>query len=390
MKILVCHNSYREPGGEDVVFHREAELLKRKGHDVRSYHVDNVAPGMSSTLSAGLQSVWSFRTKSALGALLRDFQPDVAHFHNIFPLISPSAYAACRTAGVAVVQTLHNYRLGCINGYLYREGHRCEICVGRRVPLAGVLGRCYKGSVTASVAAAAVGAAHAFAGTWSKYVDAFIAPSGFARTKAVAAGLPPERVVVKPHFVEPAPEPGGHDGCFGLYVGRLSHEKGLHTLVEAAGVIGSGIQLKIAGSGPLEHLKATAPASVQWLGHLPHQRVIELMQDAAYLVFPSEVYETFGLSIVEAFSTGLPVICATGGAPEELVRDGETGLHFEAGNAQLLAERIDWAQQHPDALRQMGINARLEFQARYTADRNYDLLCAIYARVLRPATNVEC
>src|SRR5579872_5157003 len=203
--ILSVHNFYRQPGGEDRVFADEAALLEQHGHTVVRYQEHNSRIA-GAGISAAASAVWSNRSLRHLRSVLREQACDVAHFHNTFPLISPAGYYAASAVNVPAVQTLHNYRLICPAGTLLRDGAVCEECIGRVSLLPSLIHGCYRGSRPATAAVAAMVGIHRAGGTWRRMVDAYIAPSEFARKKLIAGGLPAERIVTKPNFV--APDPG--------------------------------------------------------------------------------------------------------------------------------------------------------------------------------------
>jgi glycosyltransferase involved in cell wall biosynthesis len=221
---------------------------------------------------------------------------------------------------------------------------------------------------------------HRALGTWTRKVDAYIALTDFARQRFLAAGLPDDRVVVKPNFIFPDPGAGTHRGRYGLFVGRLSPEKGVSALLRAWERIGDRFTLKIVGDGPLNTLLEQRRPGVEWLRWQAREQVLELMREAAFLVLPSEWYENFPMTLVEAYASGLPVIASRLGSLAELVRDGHTGRHFQAGDAVDLADTLEWAIAHPGEVEGLGRAARQEFEARYTADRNYDELIGVYDR----------
>ena len=190
MKILSVHNTYQKPGGEDQVFAQEAELLRAHGHQVLLYQASNdEVNGVNPLVLLG-NTIWNRQKYQELRTLLRRERPDVMHVHNTFPVISPAAYYAANAEGVPVVQTLHNYRLICPAATFFRDGHVCEDCLSRSVPLPAVLHSCYRGSRMASAAAAAMLATHNFKQTWSKAVSAYIALTDFARDKFIEGGFP--------------------------------------------------------------------------------------------------------------------------------------------------------------------------------------------------------
>jgi len=372
--ILSVHNYYRQAGGEDRVFENEAALLERNGHTVVRHedHNDRIRTG---AISAARDAVWSPDTFQRLKSLARASAIDVAHFHNTFPLVSPSAYYAAQRAGIPVVQTLHNFRLICAGGTLSRDGSVCESCLERKSLLPGLAHACYRNSTAATVALSAMLFAHRAAGTYLNQVDVYIAPGEFARRKFIAGGLPADRIVVKPNFVAPDPGIGEGRGGYALFVGRLAKEKGIDSLTAAWRTLGE-IPLQVAGDGPLNETEW--PDGVTWLGNQPRERVMELMQDARVLVFPSTWYECAPMTIVEAFACGLPVIASNLGSIPEFVTHGKTGLLFKPGDSEDLARQVRWAFDHPEELRAMRANARREYEEKYTAERNYKMLIAIY------------
>jgi glycosyltransferase involved in cell wall biosynthesis len=388
MVIVFMHNYYRQHGGEDAGVRQERDLLAARGHRVVEYSRDNAeieTSRLGTRVRLGAGTIWSRRSYSEIQALLQRERPEVAYFHNIVPLISPSAYYACQKVGVPVVQTLHNYRLFRPAGQLYREGRICEECVQHNV-LRSVRHRCYRGSAASTACVAGMLAAHRWLKTWACQVDAFIVRTEFARRWFVAAGLCAEKVTVKPCFVEP--DPGLRSGPreAALFVGRLSAEKGLPTLLRAWRRLGAKIPLKIVGDGPLrQQLEKEIGGlyGVELLGWLGASSVYEEMKQARFLVFSSEWYEGLPLTIVQAFACGLPVITSRLGSMSEIVDHGKTGLHFKAGDEEELAGAVDWAWTHPAEMEAMGRNARAEYEGKYTAKQNYDALMRISEQVIR-------
>lgn len=381
MKILLAHNEYQQPGGEDQVFAAEAALLESHGHRVLRYrvHNDQVA-GMDPVTLAG-STVWNRSTHRELRTLIRQECPQVAHFHNTLPLISPAGYYAAKAEGVPVVQTLHNYRLLCPNALFFRDGHVCEDCRGKFLPWPGVLHACYRGSRAASAAVAAMLTTHRALRTWIKQVDVSVVTTEFARQKLVQGGFPAEKLVVKPNFLHPAPDPGGTQGNYALFVGRLSPEKGVGTLLAAWKGLRGRMALKIVGDGPLAEEVARVTKGLEraeWLGRQPRERVFALMKGASALVFPSTCYENLPVTILEAYAVGLPVIASNLGGMSSLIDHGRTGLHFRPGDPEDLAATVKWVLAHPVELADMRRGARGEFEAKYTAERNYEALKEIY------------
>jgi glycosyltransferase involved in cell wall biosynthesis len=291
-------------------------------------------------------------------------------------------YAASR-CGVPVVQTLRNYRLICSNAVFFRENRVCEDCLGRFAPWRGILHACYRDSRAASSVVAAMIGAHKIAGTWRKQVSAYIALTDFAREKYIAGGLPAEKIIVKPNFVDPAPSPGGGGGGYALFVGRLSAEKGLATMIEAWKTADAVLPLKVAGDGPLlELVKAAAAAnsSIQYLGRTAPDDTLELMRRAEFLVFPSGCYEAMPRTVIEAFAAGTPVLASDIGATASMVTPEETGFHFAPGNVTELREKAEWCSRNLLRMRTMREKARIAFEARYTGPANVAELLSIYGK----------
>jgi glycosyltransferase involved in cell wall biosynthesis len=385
LKILIVHNSYQRPGGEEAVVAAETTLLTTRGHSVIQYTAHNDAIKEMTALGVGVRTIWNQGAFRALRQLIHDERPDVIHVHNTVPLISPAVYYAATACRVPVVQTVHNYRLGCPNGLCFRNQRFCTECLGRVVAWPGVRYGCYRNSRVATAAVAAMLSTHRLIGTWRNRVTLYIAPTEFSRLLLVKAGVAPTRIVVKPHFVDPDPGMGQRRGPYGLFVGRLSSEKGVSVLLEAWSRIGEEIPLQIIGDGPLGAAvtaAASAGEGIRWRGQLDPAAVAAVLREAAFLIFPSDAPETFGRVIVEAFATGTPVVVAGHGAAAELVRNGETGVHFRPGDPADLAAKVRDISGSDDARLRMGRAARAQFEARYTAAANYEALLKIYERVL--------
>ncbi len=381
MKVLMCHNAYRWPGGEDRVYADEARLLEAHGHEVVRFERDNHGVASMGGLELLRKTIWNRDTEAEITELVRRERPDVLHCHNTFPLISPSVYAAAQSSDVAVVQTLHNYRLICPGAQLMRDGRICEDCVGKIIAAPGVLHSCYRDSRAASTAVAAMLGYHRLKRTWTGQVDRYIALTDFARQKFIRGGLPEGRIAVKPNFVGQDPGTGEGEGGYAVFVGRLSEEKGVSVLLDAWRRLPADTSLKIVGDGPLADVVAASArddARITWLGQQSSETVFSLMQDAAVLVMPSVWYEPFGLSVIEAFATGTPVIASRTGSLPDLVCENETGFLFEPGDADNLAQTVDRALAAPANLHRMRQAARLEYEQSYTAEANYARVTEIY------------
>jgi glycosyltransferase involved in cell wall biosynthesis len=386
----MLHDRYQYPGGEDRAVESEARLLTAAGHSVVRYDRNSADIQGFTILQKALlptTALWSRKSLREVRRAVVQQQPHVAHFHNTFPLISPAAYSACRDAGIPVVQTLHNYRLLCPTATFLREGKPCERCLGKAVPWPGVLHACYRNSRAATGAVAAMLTVHRALGTWTEMVDIYIALSEFARDKFIEGGLPAAKIAVKPNFVDPDPGTDPDRSDYALFVGRLSHEKGLGTLLAAWQQIGDRMPLIVLGDGPLRcefeaQSKNLGLSRVRFLGFVDRETTLATMKRARFLVVPSQCYENFPTTIVEAFACGIPVITASLGAMREVVADQNTGLHFYPGNSEDLAGKVDWAWRHPREMDAMGQAGRAEYLARYTGDRNFRTLMDIYERAI--------
>jgi glycosyltransferase involved in cell wall biosynthesis len=390
LRIAHAHNFYLQSGGEDTAFAAEVALLREHGQQVVEYVENNDRIASESQVSIAAQTVWSWETKKKFAALLVKEKPDVVHFHNTFPLISPSAYYACNEVGIPVVQSLDNPRLICPSANLYRDGRLCQDCVGKTVTWPGVIHSCYHDSSLHTAVVASMLATHRAMGTWNTKVDAYLVATDFYRRKFIEGGLPSEKLVVKPHFISPDPgiRPADDTSRYALFIGRLDPEKGIRTMMAAWKSL-KDVPLHIRGSGQLEDevrrsIQENGLAdSVEIIPRLSKEELTDKIQSSSFLVWPSEgFYETFGYVAVESFSCGVPVIASRIGVPGEIVTDGVTGLLFNPGDPLDLASKVRWAWDHPEEMSQMGANARREYEQKYTAERNYEMLMSVYERAI--------
>lgn len=392
MKFVNVHNTYQRPGGEDFVFSQERQLLEEKGHKVVSYCRSNFEVESYSglkQLDLAQRTIWARDVRKDFAELLRREKPDLVHIHNTFVMISPSIYAACREVGVPVVQTLHNFRLFCPGATFFRDGHVCEECVDHGL-LRGVLHKCYRNSRSATAVTALMLAIHRRAGTWTSGIDSYISLTEFSRSRCIRGGLPSDKIFVKPNFVHPDPGMCTTAGGYAVFAGRLSPEKRVSIILDAwSRLAGQGISIPlwVVGGGP-ERVELEAEAqrrnltNIVFKGLLPRSETIAAIKGARFLVFSSEWYENFPLTIVESFAGGVPVICSRLGAMQEIVEDGRTGLHFTPGDADDLAAKVEWSWKHPGSTRKMGREARAEYENKYTAEKNYEQLISIYELTL--------
>lgn len=384
-RAVAVYNRYLNRGGEDDVFENDLRLLLRNGWSVVPVTTRTTVPrGLVASVRFAAETVWSRRWSQRFDAVLRLARPHVVHVVNVFPRISPSILSICRRHGVPVVQMVQNYRFGCPRATFYRRGAVCELCKGRRFPWAGVRYRCYHGSALRTATVGAMTAVHRALGTWRRDVALYVAASAFSGAKLVECGLPAEKVVVRPNFRDPDPGPKTRLGDYALFVGRLSAEKGVPTLLEAIAAC-PRIPFKLVGEGPLldaarRFSQTPAGGKATVLGRRSNREVIDLMHGARCLVFPSEWYEGLPMTLVEAFACGLPVVVASMGASGEAVEHGVSGVHVPPGDSRALASALLRLWPDEQRLVVLGEGARRAFERSYTPAASYARLLEIYRR----------
>ena len=383
-RVLILHNRYRQPGGEDVVVGSQAQLLLERGHDVRLIEKDNREIdryGFIKKVLLFYEMSGNPKSAAEVAKAADEFKPDVALIHNFVPLLSPSIYAPLKRRGVKIVQYLHNYRLVCPAGTLFRDGKPCSLCIDDGLRNA-VKYRCWNGSKLATLGLTRMLDRHRRARTWHTQPDLFVALNTYQRNLLVKAGaIPAERTIVQPNFMfaattpENPPQPG--EGF--VYAGRLTPEKGVATLLKAHALL-NGIPLVIFGDGPQrEQLHGGAP--VQFPGHRPKAEVDARIRNSRAVIVPSEWQEVFGLSIIEAMALGRAVIASRVAGPREIVEDGITGLLFDPGNAEQLAACLRRLQDDPQLAVKLGQAGRERFEKLYSEDAGYRNLQEVFGRV---------
>lgn len=383
MRILMAHNYFQHRGGEDICFEEETALLRDHGHTVVTYSEDNHRVGELTRLQLARRTLWNPVSYRRVRALIRESRPELLHCHNYFPLLSPSIYDAAHDEGIPVVQHLHDYRFGCIKGWFFRNDRVCDDCLRSRSLWPGLVHRCYRDSFAASAVSTAMLLFHRRRRTWRNRVDAYIALTEGGRLKFGECGLPIDKILVRPNFLSRDPGLESHERSYALFIGRLSSEKGVQTLLDAWEPIGERLPLKIAGDGPLAPLvreRARSNPGLEWVGFLASPQILALLRRARLMVFPSVWYECLPRVIVEAYAVGTPVVASDLGAMRELVDHGRTGRRFKAGDAAALAGEMEWCLRHPSELVVMGREARAEFESKYAVAPSYQSLIRIYER----------
>jgi len=384
MKILIVHNKYKIYGGEESVFRNEVDLLKKNGHEVETFLMDNDEIGsIFSKIKIGLFGFYNPVSSKMIRKKVDKFLPDIIHIHNFFPLISPSIFFEKKRKKIPVVMTLHNYRLVCQNAILFRNGRICERCIKKKIPLAGVISKCYRNSSIQTLILVLVTGFHKIIGTWKKRVDRYICLSEFQKKKILESSLnlKSDQIKVKPNF---AFKKGGvflKREDFFLYVGRINVEKGIKTVVGA--FKNTDYKLKIIGEGCIqEEIKKTCDLqeNMDFLGVMDHDSVMKQMKLAKGLIFPSNIYEGFPMVIVEALLSGTPVIASDIGSQSEIITDGENGYHFTADDPDDLRRKVKKLYNNNNEF--MYGNAFQTYKKYYSDTENYKLLIKIYRELL--------
>ena len=388
MKVLLVHSAYQQFGGEDSVVRAETELLKSHGDDVRLYgrHNDEIKQfnGVQKALFLP-QTIYSWKTSSELDSVVREYKPDVAFIHNVYPLISPAAYHTLHGLGVPTVQVLHNFRPFCPNGFYYTQGQVCEACRDGNY-LNAVRKRCYKDSVTFSALYGLTLGLNRMAGMFDK-ISGFICLTEFFRIKMREAGVPEKKLFVRPNFVA-APALDGEEkteNSYALFIGRLSPEKGIWTLIQAFEKLPQ-VQLKIVGTGPMEqelrdYIREKGISNIELLGFKAGEEKWQVLRNSFCLVLPSEWYENFPITALEGFMAAKPVVASRMGGLPYIVEEGKSGLLFEAGKSAELAQRIQHLADHPEEATQMGRCGRSLVESKYGPEQGYSNLMKIFQQV---------
>lgn len=392
MRVLLIHNHYGSdaPSGENVVFSLERQLLLAQNHEVRTLerHSDSIrSQGWLGMMRGGLVTPWNPAVSREMRRMFAEFRPHVVHAHNTFPLVSPAVFRAAQ--GAARVLTLHNYRLFCPAAIPLRNGRICTECMDDRSVIPAIRYGCYRGSRVATVPVAASVALHRRIGTWTRDVEAFVALTNFQRQRMTAAGLPEERVFVKPNFYPGMPlmVPWSERDHSVVFAGRLSPEKGVKTLVSAWLEWGAGAPpLVILGDGPLRlglesRVREAHSERIRFLGSVGPEEAQRWIAQARLHILPSESFEGFPMVLREAFAFGTPSLASDLGPLPELVRDGG-GVTFEAGNWQDLLTKARQLWSDFATLGRLSRLARQTFEERYTDVANYRILMGIYSKAL--------
>lgn len=396
MRVILSHNHYSSftPSGENQVFEAEKQLMLSKGDSLQAFtrHSDEIrAKGAAGVIQGALATPWNPWMARAIRRQVDDFQPDVVHVHNTFPLLSPAIFHAIGKRAARVL-TLHNYRVFCPAAIPMRTGKVCTECIDKRSAIPAMIHGCYRGSRVATLPLALSVGLHRALGTWVNQVDAFICLSAFQRELMVEAGLPREKVHVKPNFY-----PGNPDVVawperkpYVVFAGRLTAEKGVINLLRAWRLWGAAApELRLVGDGELraELERMAEGLPVRFLGQVGSEDAQAQIAGARLLVLPSECFEGFPMVVREAFAFGTPAAVSNLGPLPTIVEHGKSGIVFQPANPQSLLQEIRTAWETPGLLARLGQGARAEFASKYTEEANYATLMEIYRQAIEVSRN---
>ncbi|MDC7995009.1 glycosyltransferase family 4 protein [Altibacter sp. HG106] len=387
MHIAQIHNTYLDRGGEDIVVANEKKLLEGGGHQVSQYFVHNKEINTTGKkLKTALSLPYSFEQKRKVKTFLRHHKPDIAHVHNFLPVLTAAVFDACKELNIPVVLTLHNYRLLCINGLLYRDQQLCEKCLSKKFPTPGIQHACYQESRLASFFQATANAVHNYRKTWQHKIDAIIFLTQFQQSVFERSHLsfPKEKCYIKPNFAE------DHGfsldaGDYYLFVGRIATEKGIECIIEAFKK--NGKHLVVVGTGPLlETLKAETQqhTNIVFKGEQNREQTQAWFKGAKATVFASRMYEGLSLVILESYSFGTPILAPDFGNGKYLIEHGKTGRHYKKGSAESLVKQIELFEQSDQGL--LRRQARNKYEQEFTPTKNLEVLEGVYQMTTQNTT----
>ena len=389
MKILLIHNRYLKYGGEDTVFEAEKTLLEQNGNKVETLIFDNKIITGIEKIKLIYNSFYNNSSAKLLKSKLNEFKADIIHVHNFFYVASPAIFYVANEYKIPIVQTMHNYRLICAGALLLRESKVCELCVNQKLPLAGIKHKCFNNSILQTTQLTLTTALHKYLGTWKNRIDTYICLTEFAKNKFINSSLeiPIDKIVVKPNFTEDIGVSHNKREDFYLFVGRLSKQKGIDILMEAAAK--NGFKLEIIGDGELketvEKMVQTYP-NISYHGFQQKKFIIDKLKACKALVFSSISYEGLPLTILEAFSTGTPIIVSDIDNITDIVENNYNGLHFNYGNVANLIAKIQYFEDNFNndfaKIAHLYTQARLTYEQKYTPEIALNNLIGIYQNTI--------
>jgi len=407
MRVLSVHNLFFVTGGADRCFFEINELLTSKGHEVIPFSTKNlknvhsyyekyfvrefdfdISARSIKQIRSLLNMMYSFSSKKALRKMIDETHPEVAHLHNIYSRISPSILHVIKKNKIPIVQTMHDFKFVCPNHAMFSNGSICEACRGGKFYKA-FLKKCSHGSAMLSGVLALESYWHGWLKLYDKYIDAFIAPSRFMADKLAENGWDAKRIFVLPNFVRVI-DSGVYSeaNIDGMFLGSLIEEKGVEVLIRSLAGLKRG-RFRVVGDGYLKetlerNIKNIIPVNgcaIEFAGHLNSERLKKEISMSLMVIVPSVCYENSPMAILESFSQGKPVIASRIGGIPEIVKEGETGLLFEAGDSLDLREKILEMLGNRDRAIQMGRNAREWVRVNRSPDNYFKELMSIYNKV---------
>jgi len=383
MKILQIHNATTHRGGGEVEVELISKLLNDHEYDVILIERSNkdLSNGLIKKANAFINGSYSLNAYRRMLRIIKLNRPDIVHVHGLYPFFTPSVLVACRKMEIPVVLHCHSFQLICPNSLLFQNNHICELCCNNKEYWC-LLKNC-RNNIFESVAYVIRHFTAKRFHLFHNNVDFFIVPTEFSRQRHILAGYQKRQILVLPNMVAiPDKMADVSDGHYAAFVGRLSPEKGIETLLLAASKL-PAVQFRIAGDGPLlPSLLKRSTKNCVLLGFLRKKELAEFYCKAKFVVIPSLGFETFCLVVAEAMSYGLPVIASRIGALQELVEDGLTGLLFEPGNVEELASKIHSLWDNPKLCKKMGMAGREKALREFSEDVYYERLISIYNKAI--------
>lgn len=381
MRILVIHNKYGKHSGEETAVYAQIDLLREKGHTVFSYfrsseELETMPLGKMKAFANALYNPKSIR---ALNELMEQEKPDIVHIHNLYPFISPAILPHIKKFNIPVFMTVHNYRLLCPNGLFYTHGNICEKCTGGIREWNAIINNC-EGSMFKSTGYALRNYWARKAKYYTENIDAFLCLTNFQLKKLVSDGLQESKCFLLGNMYEANSEilPQQEKGKYVGYVGRISEEKGVNVLIEAARMLPE-IKFKLAGNvSEGNSIVNEAPENVEFVGFMDKSGLAEFYSKSLFIVFPSVCYETFGFTLLEAMAHEKAIIASNIAGVPEIVEENNNGLLFSPGSAEELRSKIEFLAQSPGLIAKFGKNGLNKVSKKYSKDLYYNNLLKLY------------
>jgi len=378
MKILIIHNYYQNPGGEEIVVKREKELLEKNGHQVILYTKSNNELKKIKNWPRILKNLkFNKKVYSDLRKLIKKEKPNLAHIHNTFFIISPSAYLACKHENLPIVQTLHNFRFLCPNATLSNKKGICESCIKQKNFKPALKNKCYHNSLIYTSLIIKILKFLKKQVLDKKLINQFIVLSNFQKNIFIKAGFDKNKLNLKPNFVENL-SPNYKKQNYAVYLGRIDKGKGLRNLIKIWQKI--NFPLKIIGTGELfEKLKKqNKNKNIKFLGYIENKKAIEILKKANFSILPSAWYEACPNLIIESYASATPIIGSNIGSIAEYIKNNKTGILINLKNENQTIKTINSIIADKKSLRKFSKNARKQYEKLFIPEKNYKTLIKIY------------